>query len=102
MKGEISGTQLTVDEIPEWSNVNRMQLNADKCKALRILFAQNAPDFIPIMVENQRILEVVENVKLLGLNVSSNLMWNNYITEIIKKSHKNILSYSTQKSKRMN
>ena len=43
----------------------------------------------PIVV-NGKELSVVESVKILGLTVSSNLLWNNHIIEAIKKSNKRI------------
>ena len=41
--------------------------------------------FEPIVIYDNEI-EVVETVKLLGLNMSSDLKWNCHITEIVKKA----------------
>ena len=66
-----------------------MQLNADKCKEIRISFARNQPELNPITIENQ-IIEVVSDFKVLGLNISNNLTWNKHITELVKKASKRI------------
>ena len=42
-------------------------------------------------IENQ-IIEVVSDVKVLGLNISNNLRWNKHITELVKKTSKRIYS----------
>jgi hypothetical protein len=53
-----------------WSNENRMKLNPDKCKELRISLisfnAESKPFSDPIVI-NGKELEVVTNIKLLGL-----------------------------------
>ena len=66
-----------------------MQLNADKCKEIRISLARNPPVLNPITIENQ-IIEVVSDVKVLGLNICNNLAWNKHITELVKKTSKRI------------
>ena len=73
----------------QWSINNRVQLNTDKCKELRISCAKNQQEFVPISVNGQE-LEVVNNVKILGLNITSNLTWNTHINEVIKKSSKRL------------
>ncbi len=92
LQGEHSETQLIANEISDWSNINRMLLNADKCKEIRISFARNPPELInQITIENQIIeLEVVSDVKVLALNISNKLTWNKHITELVKKVSKRI------------
>ena len=58
-KGAISYAQLVVDEVVEWSRLNRFQLNTDKCKELRISFAKHKPDLPPLMACGNA-LEVVK------------------------------------------
>ena len=52
---------------------------------MRIYFTKSQQEFEPILI-NGDALEVVENVKILGLNISSDLTWNIYINETIKKA----------------
>ena len=57
-----------------------MKRNAE----LRISFAKRKPDFAPIHI-NDKEIEVVTSVKLLGLNISNDLKWNTHISEIVRK-----------------
>ena len=52
---------------------------------MRISFTKSQQEFEPILI-NGDALEVVENVKLLRLNISSDLTWNIHINETIKKA----------------
>ena len=73
-----------VEELITKSNQNKFQLNESKCKELRISFAKPAAVFDPIVINGEAI-EVVSTVKLLGLNISSDLRWNCHVAEISKK-----------------
>ena len=75
---------------------SRLQLNEGKCKELRIGFNRIAPQFDPILINNNPI-EVIESPKILSLYVSSNLKWNDHIHEIIKKAQKRLLFLSQLK-----
>ena len=86
-KGAMSYTQLVVDEVVEWSRLNRLQVNTDKCKELRTSFAKNKPDLPPLMACGIT-LEVVESAKLLDVTITSNLTWKLHVAEVIKKTSK--------------
>ena len=77
---------LSWEELITKSSENKFQLNETKCKELRISFAKSVADFAPIVI-NGKAIEVVHTVKLLGLNISSDLRWNchRYVSEICKK-----------------
>ena len=66
-----------------------MKLNSDKCKELRISFARNQTEFSPVIV-NAKGLEVVQHAKLLGVTISSDLSWNEHISNIVKKTSKRL------------
>ena len=87
LKGGVSKAQEIADQVTKWSSENRVQLNSDKCKELRISFARNTQDFEPIVI-NEKELEVIESAKLLGVTISNNLSWNARIEEVIKKASK--------------
>ena len=53
---------------------------------MRISFTKSQQEFEPILI-NGDALEVVDSVKLLGLNISSDLTWNIYINETVKKGY---------------
>ena len=86
-KGESSNAQLIADEVVQWSTRNRLKLNSDKCKELRISFSKKDQNFPAISINGKEI-EVATNVKLLGLTVSNNLKWNEHINGIVKKANK--------------
>ena len=48
-KGQVSNAQTITDEVTDWSNRNRVKLNVDKCKKLRISFASVSHDFPPVI-----------------------------------------------------
>ena len=76
---ELTKAQRTTDRVVRWSLENRVQLNTDKCQEMPISFTKSQQEFEPILI-NGDALEVVDSVKLLGLNISSDLTWNaNYL-----------------------
>ena len=89
-KKEDSRIQSDVEELIAKSNQNKFQLNESKCKELRISFAKSAADFAPTVI-NRKAIEVVSTVKLLVLNISSDLRWNCHVAEISKKSSESII-----------
>lgn len=83
-KNQPSKIQLAVDDLSNKSKANKSQLNETKCKELRIGFSKSDKVFDPVKV-NDTDLELVDNVKLLGLNLSKDLRWNTHVSEIISK-----------------
>ena len=71
-KGDQSNAQAIADTVADWSRKNRVKLNNDKCKELRISFARVERDFPPIVMDGVNI-KVVESAKLLGLTISNDL-----------------------------
>ena len=84
VKTKASTIQNDVVELAEKSKENRFQLNVAKCKELRISFTKNRVDLDPILVNGEAI-NVVHTVKLLGLNISSDLQWNCHVSETSRK-----------------
>ena len=72
VKGREIHVQAIADSIIEWSHENRVQLNADKCKELRISFAKEQRVFDPVIIEGKEV-ELVTSTKLLGLTIANNL-----------------------------
>ena len=48
-------SQEIADMVAEWSAQNRVKLNSDKCKELRISFAKDEPQFAPIVVDGNEL-----------------------------------------------
>ena len=64
VKGGESHVQAIANRVIEWSHENRVQLNADKCKELRISFAKEQRVFDPVIIEGKEV-ELVTSTKLL-------------------------------------
>ena len=88
-KGEENNAQAMVDKVIHWSTANGVKLNSEKCKELRISVSKDQPVFDPIVFNGQP-LAVVKSVKLLGVKLTNNLLWNEYINDIIKKASKRL------------
>ena len=64
----------------------------DKCKELRIDFSRNSNTshtLAPILV-NGKELEIVNNAKILGLTISSDLKWRVHVETIVSKATKRL------------
>ena len=81
--------QAIANRVIEWSQENRVQLNANKCKELGISFAKEQRVFDPVIIEGKEV-ELVASTKLLGLTIANDLTWNNHVTEITKKASKRL------------
>ena len=55
VKGGESRVQAIANRVIEWSPENRVQLNADKCKELRISFAKEQRVFDPVIIEGKEL-----------------------------------------------
>ena len=89
VKGGESHVQAIANRVIKWSHENRVQLNADKCKELRISFAKEQRAFDPVIIEGKEV-ELVTSTKLLGLTIANDLTWNVHVTEITKKASKRL------------
>ena len=84
-KNHTSNIQDAISVLATQSYANKFQLSESKCKEFRISFAKCEPVLAYIIV-NGNPIERVLCIKLLGLNISSDLKWNNHTSEIIKKT----------------
>ena len=50
--------QETARMVAEWSTHNRVQLNSDKCRELRISFVKDEPQFAPIVIDGNELERV--------------------------------------------
>ena len=97
VKGGESHVQAIANRVIEWSHENRVQLNADKCKELRISFVKEQRVFDPIIIEGKEV-ELVTSTKLLGLTIANDVTWNDHVTEITKKASKRLFPNSVKES----
>ena len=83
-KGQPSGIQVAVDELVRQAEMDKFQLNETKCKELQISFSKSVDPFDAVTINNKPI-EVVTSVKLLGLTISNNFKWNAHIENVVNK-----------------
>lgn len=88
-KEEESAMQTSINEVSEWSNLNKFQLHPKKCKELRISFAKTPRTYAELNIANNTV-EVVQAVKILGVTIQNNLKWNQHINNITKKAAKRL------------
>ena len=83
-KRQPSGIQVFVAEQVRQAETDKFELNETKCKEFQINFSRSADSFEAVTINNKPI-EVITSVKLLGLTISNNLKWNAHIENVIKK-----------------
>ena len=80
-----SSLQEAADEVGQWTASNKMALNYDKTKELRICFQKSTPD-IALLTIDGRPIQQVNNTRLLGVTLSEDLKWQSHIDEITTKA----------------
>ena len=80
-------TQGYLDKISKWTDDNLMELNAKKSK---IMLVNNSKkyQFTTSLVMKDQVLEVVDEAKLLGTYITSDLKWNKNTDFLIKEANK--------------
>ena len=68
-KGNTSKGQSIVNQVIEWSHVNRLHLNPDKCEELRKISFARSPVELDTVIIDRREVEVASTAKLLGLGM---------------------------------
>jgi len=88
-RGRQIGMQDAVNAVEQLSIVNKLQLNADKCKELIIDFKKVQHHFDAVTVNSEE-LERVDSVKLLGVTINNTLQWNCHVLDVTQKVNKRI------------
>ena len=83
---ENSKMQRSLDEFSDWSSQNNMKLNPGKCAAMNICFMKNPLRKTPLEICSQQ-LQSVECVNILGVQISSDLKWNDHISQLIRRAN---------------
>ena len=77
--------QVAADKVGQWTASNKMVLNYDKMKELRICFKKSTPD-IALLTIDGRPIQQVNSTRLLGVTLSEDLKWQSHIDEITIKA----------------
>ena len=86
IQGEHLKSQEYLNLINKWTEDNLMELNEKKTKSIIFNFSRNHKFTTDILLKNQRI-EIVEQAKLLGLILTSDLKWNENTNYLVKDGH---------------
>ena len=83
---ENSKVQQQLDEINNYAIENEMKINKVKTKTMLFNTAK-VKDFTPTLTIDGEVIELVEQMKLLGVQVTSDLKWNANTQYITKKAY---------------
>ena len=83
-------SQSHLDKISDWTDRNLMKLNADKSKYMVVNFTDNYQFTTRLNLEN-KVLEQVNETRLLGVVINDKLTWNSNTDFIVKKAHKRMI-----------
>ena len=93
--------QQQITDLCQYAVENEMRLNKDKTKVMLFNTAKQS-DFMPEIVVGNENLEVVEEFKLLGVMITSNLKWETNTEYITKKAYKRLWMIRRLKNLGMN
>ena len=89
LKDEESTLQETMNQVADWCNENKSQLNPIKCKELRINFTKQSHSYEPVRKIDQ-CLQLVKSAKILGMLITNGLKWNCHMENIVSKASKRL------------
>ena len=78
-------SQEYLDKIEDWTNANKMMLNVEKSKVM--IFNFNDDKFSTRLSIQDTQLEIINETKLLGTIISSDMKWRANTDMIVKKSY---------------
>ena len=88
----VATIQQSIDDVVKWTDDNDTRLNCDKCKEMIFDFSRNqgqSSDAQDICI-NEKTLEKVYHIKMLGVTVSNDLTWNIHVDNIVSKAGKRL------------
>ena len=87
--------QESVDMVGIWTNQNDMRLNSENCKEMFIDFSRNysLTSGIRSVTIGEQVLERVEHANMLGVTISTNLIWSRHVDNIVSKAGKRVYMF---------
>ena len=86
LPSEKSKLQEQLQELNEYAEVNEMRINHDKSKVM-IFNTARTRDFMPDIHIDDNSFEVVDEMRLLGLVITSNLKWSQNSENMCKRAY---------------
>ena len=83
-------SQEYLDSINQWTEDNLMMLNAKKTKSMQFNFSKNLQFKTDLVLKQQKI-ENVQEIKLLGVILTSDLRWDRNIDYLVKDANKRMV-----------
>ena len=94
---ENSKVQQQLNEIVLYAEENEMKLNKKKTKVI-VFNTAKTRDFLPKLKLEEETIEVVEKMKLLGVQVTSDLKWNANTAYIVRRGYNKLWTLRRLKS----
>ena len=83
-------SQVYLDKINQWTEENLMELNAKKTKSISFNFSKNYQFKTNLILKNQEV-EAINETKLLGLIITSDLRWDKNVDYLVKDANKRMI-----------
>ncbi|KAK1796865.1 hypothetical protein P4O66_000953 [Electrophorus voltai] len=78
-----------VQELVSWCKVNNLYLNVDKTKEMVVDFRRARRDHSPLAINGSSV-EIVKNIKFLGVHIAENLTWTLNTSSITKRAQQHL------------
>ncbi|KAK1786835.1 hypothetical protein P4O66_017219, partial [Electrophorus voltai] len=78
-----------VRELVSWCKVNNLYLNVDKTKEMAVDFRRARRDHSPLAINGSSV-EIVKNIKFLGVHIVENLTWTLNTSSITKRAQQRL------------
>ncbi|KAK1805486.1 hypothetical protein P4O66_019788 [Electrophorus voltai] len=78
-----------VQELVSWCKVNNLYLNIDKAKEMIVDFRRARRDHSPLAINGSSV-EIVKNIKFLGVHIAENLTWTLNTSSITKRAQQRL------------
>ena len=78
---ESSNMQNVLNDLNQWTDLNKMKLNPAKCQYMNISFQRNQPDPPTFDILDSHINQT-DCLKLLGIYIQSNLKWDSQVNNM--------------------
>ncbi|KAK1802693.1 hypothetical protein P4O66_021191 [Electrophorus voltai] len=78
-----------VQELVSWCKVNNLYLNVDKTKEMVVDFRRAKRDHSPLAINGSSV-EIIKNIKFLGVHLAENLIWTLNTSSITKRAQQHL------------